>query len=191
VRNQRFKNLALPTVLAMITPWITAHTAIAADSIVVELTKATQHLVGIVREGDEETGVTGSPIMVSTNCNYQRQWWYERCGLNEALVPFTTSGPGSAVWNYVALFRILPKETEMDAEIRREYHRNPKQVSLVTFAFISEPFGLVDWKTAHVEGSHVIVQTRHWTDRDAHSDPSMTGTIQIDLDGGLKLTNLP
>ena len=79
----------------------------------------------------------------------------------------------------------------MGAEMRREYHRRPKHVSLVTFAFISEPLGLINWKTAHVEGGHVIVQTHHWTDQDGHLNPSGVGAVQIDLDGGLKLTNLP
>ncbi len=191
MQGREIKKLAVAMVLILATQWLATKPVMAADPIAAELTQETQHLVDIIREGDEEAGPTGPLIMVSSNCNYQRQWWYERCGKEEALVPFSTSGPGSAVWNYVALFRILPKETDMSAEMRREYHRKPKHVALVTFAFVPEPLGLIEWSTAHVEDGHVIVRTRHWTDRDGHSNPSGPGMVRIDLEGGLKLTNLP
>jgi hypothetical protein len=171
--------------------WITLRPAVAADPINGELTRETQHLVDLIREGAEETQVTSSPIMVTTNCNQQRQWWYERCETDEALVPFTTSGPGSGVWDYVALFRVLPLETALESETQREPHRKPKRVSLVTFAFIPQPLGLIDWKTAKVEAGHVLVQTRHWTRGDGHANPTGRGVVRIELDGGLKLMNLP
>jgi hypothetical protein len=191
MRGRQIAMLAVAAAVAVAMPGITARPAMAADPMIAELTQETQLLADIVREGDEEVGLTNPPIMVSTNCNYQRQWWNERCSPDEALVPFTTFGPISAVWNYVALFRVLPKETAMEAEMRRGLHLRPKHVALVTFAFISEPLGLIDWKTAKVESGHVLVQTRHWTDRDGRANPSGAGVVRIDLDDGLKLTSLP
>lgn len=81
----------------------------AVDPTAIEPTQETQHLVDIIQEGGEEAGSTSLLIMVSSNRNYQRQWWHERCGSEEALVPFSIPDPGSAVWNYMVLFRICQK----------------------------------------------------------------------------------
>ena len=163
-----------------------------AFSLGTELTQDTQRLADIVREGAEvEGGPSSAPILLATQCDLTRQWWYQRCDAQEALVPFFTGGPGSAVWNYVALFRILPPEGAFERDSRVFSHRPLKHVALVTFAFIPEPLGLPDWTGARIEDGHVVVPTRHWAEGGGHANPSKPGTIRIDLDGGLRLSNLP
>jgi hypothetical protein len=188
MQGRQIVRFGLFMTLALAIPWITAQRVMAADPITAELAQQAELLVSIVKDGAEEGGA-GNPIIVDVKCGNQS--YTQRCEEKEALVPFLTGGPGSAVWYYVALFRILPEETEFQTTAREFNHQSLKHVAIVTFSFVPEPFGIIDWDTAQVKDGYVLVQTRHWTDRDGHANPSGPGMVRIDLQGGIKLTNLP
>lgn len=157
-----------------------------------EMMRATQRLADLAKDREQEGGPTEPPIVFRPHCDYVHQWLTQPCEIVEALVPFDNWGPGSADWHYVALFRIYPPESHFDVQRRKREHIPAHYAALVEFKFISFPYGVIDWSTAHVVGDHVLVQTKHFLPTDAHFAPSLPGTVEVDVEnGGIKLVNLP